>query len=67
MLTVSRETGFEPRIAQEANDGATAVSFVAAGLGVTLVPEARSGLVRRGVIYRRVTPAECSGDGDESG
>jgi DNA-binding transcriptional LysR family regulator len=55
MLTVCRESGFEPRIAQEANDGATAVSFVAAGLGVTLVPEALSGLVRRGVIYRRVT------------
>jgi DNA-binding transcriptional LysR family regulator len=54
MLSICREAGFEPRIAQEANDGPTAVSFVAAGLGVTLVPEALSGLVRPGVTYRRV-------------
>lgn len=48
------QAGFKPRIAHELNDSATAISFVAAGLGVTVVPESLSGLVRPGIVYRRV-------------
>jgi DNA-binding transcriptional LysR family regulator len=54
MIAMCHHAGFEPRIAQEANDVGTALSFVAAGLGLTLVPESVMGLTWRGVIFRRV-------------
>lgn len=52
MIGLCRGAGFEPLVGQEANETATAVSFVAAGLGVTLVPETLAALARSGVIYR---------------
>jgi len=55
-IGVCRNAGFEPRIAHEANETATAVSFVAAGLGLILVPEALKGLVRPGVLFRPLAP-----------
>jgi len=54
VLKVCREAGFEPHIAQEATDGATAASCVAAELGLALMPESLAGLVRPGVVYRRL-------------
>lgn len=55
MVGICRDHGFEPRIAQEASETATAVSFVAAGLGLTIVPVSLKGLVRPGVVYRPVS------------
>jgi LysR family transcriptional regulator, benzoate and cis,cis-muconate-responsive activator of ben and cat genes len=55
MVAICRNAGFEPRIAQEASETATAVSFVAAGLGSTIVPVSLKGLVRPGVVYRPVS------------
>lgn len=52
MISLCRDAGFEPIIGQEANETATAVSFVAAGLGVTLVPATLEALARSRVIYR---------------
>lgn len=52
IIGVCRHAGFEPRVIHEASETATAVSFVAAGLGFVLVPEALKGLVRPGVLYR---------------
>jgi DNA-binding transcriptional LysR family regulator len=54
VMNICVQAGFKPHVAYEANDSATAISFVAAGLGVAMVPESLSGLVRPGVIYRRV-------------
>jgi len=55
MLAVCRNAGFEPRISQSASETAVAVSFVLAGLGVTLVPESLSAAARRpGVVTRPV-------------
>ena len=52
MIGVCRNVGVEPHIAQKASEPATAVSFVAAGIGLTLIPEGLKGLVRPGVLYR---------------
>jgi DNA-binding transcriptional LysR family regulator len=54
MISICRDAGFEPRIGQEANETATAVSFVAAGLGLTIVPVSLKGMVRPGVVYRPI-------------
>ena len=62
VLDICIQEGFKPQIAHEANDSATAVSFVAAGLGITMVPESLSGLVRPGVVYRRIGGAGYSTD-----
>jgi DNA-binding transcriptional LysR family regulator len=55
MVSICRNAGFEPRIGQEASETATAVSFVAAGLGLTIVPVSLKGFVRPGVAYRPVS------------
>lgn len=54
MTSICRNAGFEPLVAQEASETATAVSFVAAGLGLTIVPVSLKGLVRPGLVYRPV-------------
>lgn len=53
---VCRDAGFEPTIAQEAMDSATAISFVAAETGVALIPESMRQIVRPGVTYRPIAP-----------
>jgi len=52
MLSVLRGAGVEPGPLQEASDTITAVAFVAAGLGFTLVPDTSGQLVRAGVAWR---------------
>ena len=44
--------GFEPLAAHEVAETATLVSFVAAGLGVSLVPESVQNMSVRGAVYR---------------
>ena len=44
--------GFEPRAAHEVAETATLVSFVAAGLGVSLVPASVQNMTVRGAVYR---------------
>ena len=51
-----REAGFEPWIVQEAMDSATAISFVAADVGLALIPESMREIVRHGVVYRPLAP-----------
>lgn len=55
MISVCREAGIEPQVSQDALETGTAVSFVAAGLGLTIVPESLKVLVRPGVVYRPVS------------
>jgi DNA-binding transcriptional LysR family regulator len=44
--------GFLPRVALEVSETATLVSFVAAGLGVSLVPESVQHMTVHGAVYR---------------
>ncbi len=61
MLAVCRNAGFEPRISQYASETTVAISFVAAHLGVTLIPESLSDATRRpGVIARPVKHSQSS-------
>ncbi len=46
------DAGFEPRIRHEVAETSTLVTFVAAGLGVAVVPEPISALVVAGTVYR---------------
>lgn len=52
ILRVCRDAGFQPIIAEEVPDLATAMALVAAGLGVTLAPASVKDLRRSGVEYR---------------
>lgn len=52
LLSVFREAGIEPGPVQEAGDTLTALAFVAAGLGVTLVPGSSGLFARPGVVWR---------------
>jgi DNA-binding transcriptional LysR family regulator len=47
--------GFEPLAAHEVAETATLVSFVAAGLGVSLVPASVQNMTVRGAVYRPLT------------
>ena len=44
--------GFRPNVALEVSETATLVSFVAAGLGVSLVPESVRHMTVEGAVYR---------------
>lgn len=50
--------GFSPQIAVESDDYATAQGFVAAGLGVTLIPRLGLGFAHPGVVLRKVRNPE---------
>jgi DNA-binding transcriptional LysR family regulator len=56
VIAACREAGFEPVVAQEAMESATVVSFVAAGVGIAVVPEGLKVLQRPGVTFRLVAP-----------
>jgi len=50
------EAGFEPQIALENDDYSAVLGFVAAGLGVALVPEMVTRVVRADVVIRSLDP-----------
>lgn len=52
MLGLCREAGFEPRIHHEVAETSTLTTFVAAGLGIALVPAPVATLGVAGTIYR---------------
>jgi DNA-binding transcriptional LysR family regulator len=52
VLGACRDAGFQPVVAEEAPELATAMALVAAGIGVTLVPASVKDLRRSGVEYR---------------
>lgn len=47
--------GFAPQVAQEVREMQTAVSLIAAGIGISLVPASVQNLRRQGVVYRPLT------------
>jgi DNA-binding transcriptional LysR family regulator len=54
IIAACRRAGFSPRIGQEAPRMLSTLSLVAAGLGVTLVPESMQRLRVQGVAYRQL-------------
>ena len=55
--SVCREAGFEPRVAFEADETLAAQALVAAGVGVTLLPQLALTTVHPGVVARRLSDA----------
>jgi DNA-binding transcriptional LysR family regulator len=54
MLELCTAAGKAPRVVQETGELQTAISLVAAGIGVALVPAAASNLHREGIVYRNL-------------
>lgn len=52
VLEACRKAGFEPRLKHEVGETSTLVAFVAAGLGVALVPASVQQLQITGAVYR---------------
>jgi DNA-binding transcriptional LysR family regulator len=52
LINACREAGFRPRILQDADREPAVISFVAAGLGVALLPEQIKRLPHEGVVFR---------------
>ena len=52
VMAVCRSVGFQPVEVVEVRETATLVAFVAAGIGVALVPEPVRSLAVEGVVYR---------------
>jgi DNA-binding transcriptional LysR family regulator len=50
------EAGFSPKVFEEGRSTQTIVSLVAAGMGVSIVPESLKSLRRSGVVYRQLKP-----------
>lgn len=51
-MTACLKAGFSPRIGQEAPRVVSALSLVAAGLGITIVPRSMRTMALDGVVYR---------------
>ena len=56
-LDAARSAGFRPDIVQEARETSTLLSFVAAGMGIALVPTPRSTFGLQGIVFRALTDA----------
>src|SRR5262245_679235 len=54
IITACRGAGFSPRVGQEAPRIISTLNLVAAGLGVSIVPESLRRLQMDGVVYRRL-------------
>src|SRR5688572_25979587 len=54
IITACRSAGFSPRVGQEAPRIISTLNLVAAGLGVSVVPESLRRLQMDGVVYRRI-------------
>lgn len=55
IITACRSAGFSPEVGQEAPRVISTLNLVAAGLGVSVVPESLRRLQMDGVVYRRLT------------
>lgn len=56
LLKVCKSAGFAAKILQTADTEATAIKFVAGGLGVALLPEQITALPHEGVVFRPLSP-----------
>lgn len=51
IIVLCQQAGFQPHVVQESGQPMTVLNYVAAGLGVTILPEQFSRLVRAGVCF----------------
>jgi DNA-binding transcriptional LysR family regulator len=54
IVALTTESGFSPRIIQEARENSTTLALVAAGLGISIVPDTYAGVAPPGVEFRRI-------------
>jgi len=54
VLNLSHEAGFTPKLGAEASQLQTIINLVAAGMGISLVPESVQNLAGRGVVFKRL-------------
>lgn len=59
LLSLARQAGFNPHIAQEAGEVMTIIGLVSAGLGVSVLPASFQRLRMDGVVYRRLLDSEA--------
>ena len=61
LIRLCQDSGFQPNIVQEAAEIQTAISLVAGGLGVTLLPASAVNVHRQGVVFAALrSPAPVS-------
>jgi DNA-binding transcriptional LysR family regulator len=60
IVRVCRDAGFSPKVVQEANEMQIMLGFIAAGIGITLLPAHAAELQRPGVTFRPVLPKSAS-------
>jgi len=61
IVAICADQGFSPTVAQEAREAPTLIGLVAAGLGVTILPDSLSRIQVEGVVYRALdTPQAAS-------
>jgi len=61
IVAICADQGFSPTVAQEAREAPTLIGLVAAGLGVTILPDSLSRIQVEGVVYRPLdTPQAAS-------
>lgn len=56
-MEATRRAGFRPRVVQEASETSTLLAFVAAGMGIALVPMTQQGFSLQGVVIRSLAEA----------
>ena len=56
MITACRDAGFEPKVSFESDDYHVLQGFVAAGLGVTLLPDLAMPTLRADLVVKAITP-----------
>lgn len=59
VVALCRQAGFEPRVRHEVAETSTLVTFVAAGLGIAVVPEPVSELGVHGTTYRSLAARDA--------
>jgi DNA-binding transcriptional LysR family regulator len=62
ITAMCRRAGFSPQVRHESSDYQTMLSLVAAGLGVTIVPESVSNLARRGVVFHPLSGSKSTAE-----
>ena len=60
LLSLARRAGFNPRIAQEANEALTIIGLVAAGLGVSVLPASFQRIRIDGVRFRTLLDKDAT-------
>ncbi|HSN20439.1 MAG TPA: LysR substrate-binding domain-containing protein [Usitatibacter sp.] len=61
VMALCSRAGFAPDVVQEAREGATIIGLVAAGIGVSLLPDSYAKTSIPGVVHRRLAAAEATG------